>query len=175
MKKETWIYLLAFLSGVLFVNLLDGVIENSNYILNRYTLVTLTFQEIVYEEYFIHILCLRLRSAAVLWAISKLLPERLVKVGFAIAISILSGSVVAMSILANGIWGIWFFIVSLFPHIFFYGMAYGIWYSMPSSYKIEGERRANRLSTVLILVLTVIGCAFEAYISPILLENVIKF
>lgn len=174
-KKEIWIYLLAFLSGVLFVNFFDGTMENSSYLLNRYTLMTLTFQEIVYEEYFIYILYLRLRSVIVLWALSKLLSEKLVKAGFAVGISILLGMVAAMSVLVNGIWGIWFFVVSFFPHIFFYGFAYRIWYSMTSSYKIEGERRRRRLLMLIILVLTIIGCACEAYISPVLLENIIKF
>lgn len=175
MKKETWIYVLAFLGGVLLVNLLDSVTESGNYILNRYTLVTLTFQEIVYEEYFIYILCLRMRAVIALWALSKLFAERLVKVGVVIGISGLSGVMAAMSVLVNGIWGIWFFIMSIFPHIFFYGFAYRIWYGMSSSYKIESERRKKRLLMALMLVLVIIGCACEAYVSPVLLEHIIKF
>ena len=175
MKKETWIYLLAFLIGVLLVNLMDDAMGTGNSILNRYTLRTLTFQDIVYEEYFIYILCLRMRGVIALWALAKLLPERLVKTGVLIGICCLSGVMIAMSLLMNGIWGIWFFISSIFPHIFFYGFAYKIWYDMSSSYKIESERRKKRLLIVLIFVLILIGCASEAYVSPVLLEQVIKF
>lgn len=166
-------YILAFLGGVLLVNLLEGTMDISINILNRYTLAALTFQEIVYEEYFLYILLLRFRTLAGIWLFSKLLPQRFVKKGAVLGISFLAGCVAAMSILANGIWGMWFFVVSLFPHGILYGGAYGIWYHA-SPYKIEGNGKSNLWLGICILLLVFIGCVCEAYIGPVLMEKVIS-
>ena len=172
-KKENGIYLLAFVCGIMLVNLLGNTTWANNSILNRYSLGTLSFREIVYEEYFLYILLLRFRTLAGIWLFSKLLPQRFVKKGAVLGISFLAGCVAAMSILANGIWGMWFFVVSLFPHGILYGGAYGIWYHA-SPYKIEGNGKSNLWLGICILLLVFIGCVCEAYIGPVLMEKVIS-
>ncbi len=166
-------YILAFLGGVLLVNLLEGTMDTSSMILNRYTLAALTFQEIVYERYFLYILLLRFRTLAGIWLASKLLPQKFVKKGAVLSVSLLAGCVAAMSILANGIWGMWFFVVSLFPHSIFYGGAYGIWYHA-SPYRMEGNGNTRLLLGFCIVLLVFIGCVCEAYIGPILIEKIIS-
>ena len=164
-------YMLAFLSGVLLINLLEGTMDISTNILNRYTLSALTFREIVYEEYFLYILVLRFRTLAGLWLFSKLLPQRFVKKGTVFILCFLTGCVAAMSILVNGIWGMWFLVVSLFPHGIFYGVACGIWYHS-SPYKIEGK--SHLLWGFFIIIMVFVGCVCEAYIGPVLLEKIIS-
>ena len=180
MKKENWIYLLAFLCGVVLGNVLgteDGV---NGGLLNRYSLATLSFQMIEHEEYLIQVLVLRFRTVAGLWILSRIIPAKMVVVGFAGVISMMLGMIMAFSILTNGIWGSFFFLCALLPHGIFYGMAYFLWEnasggSSYGNYGGAGGRREKILATALILMVTAIGCICEAYISPIVMENVIKF
>lgn len=180
MKKENGIYLLAFLCGVVIVNLLGIDTWANSSILNRYSLASLSFQEIAYEEYFVQVLLLRLRTIAVLWILSRVVPKKIVVIGFAGVISIMLGGILAMSILANGIWGIFFFLSALLPHGIFYVLAYTLWSNAvrSNSYNNYTTTMINKekiLVTVLVFMLTIIGSICEAYICPILMKNVIKF
>lgn len=168
MKKENWIYLLAFLCGVIIINLLGRDVWVNSSLLNRYNLMALSFREIEHEEYLVQILLLRFRTVAGLWVIAQVVPKKVVVVGFAGGISLMLGSIMTMFIIINGMWGILFFLSALLPQGIFYGMAYRLW----SNITRNDEKVAI---TALILMLTVVGCTCEAYISPVLIENVIKF
>ena len=67
MKRENGICLLAFLIGVIVTNLLGADELTNSGLLNKYNLATLSFRGIVYEEYFLHVLLLRLQTVAALW------------------------------------------------------------------------------------------------------------
>lgn len=175
MKKENGIYLVAFIAGVIIVNLVGNATWANSSILNRYSLANLSFQGIVYEEYLLQILFLRFRTVIVLWMLSKLFTKRVISVGYAIVMCVMLGGIIAMAILANGVWGVLFFISALMPHILFYGVAFAIWSNTQVRYSMEGTKSVSYIFGILILVLTVVGCICEAYISPVFMENVIKF
>lgn len=175
MKRENVIYLLAFLCGVVVVNVLGNRAWTDYSSLNRYSLASLSFQGIVYEEYFFQVLCLRLRTVVGLWVCAKLVPKKVVVVGFALVMCGILGGVTAMAILANGLWGILFCLCALMPHIICYGAAYILWGNTKVSFSGEGKRTTDYLATILIVMLIGIGCVLEAYISPILIENLIKY
>ena len=175
MKRENWIYLLSFLFGIVMINLLASTtwINSSN--LNRYSLASLSFRGIVYEEYFFHVFFLRMRTAFVLWVLTKLLPKKMVSAGFGVLSCCMLGGVLAFMILVNGLWGILFCICAFFPHAICYGAAYMLWRNSTEKYLIENLRREKYFVAALILVLIGIGCVCETYITPILLENIIKY
>lgn len=175
MKREKGICLLAFLSGVIIINLLGNTAWVNDSTLNRYSLASLSFRGIVYEEYFLHVLFLRLRTVLALWVASKLVPKKMVVVGFAVVTCVMLGGVTAMAILANGLWGILFCICAFLPHVLCYGAAYVLWGNMQIGYSYEGSRKADYLAVVFISMLIVIGCVLETYISPVLIENLIKY
>lgn len=175
MKRENVICFLAFLCGVVVVNLFGNMAWVNNSTLNRYTLVTLSFRGIVFEEYFFHVLFLRLRTVFGLWFISKIISKKMVVVCFATVICGILGCVTAIAILSNGLWGILFCLCAFFPHAICYGLAYVLWGNLQGSYVGERNKRSEYIAVLLIGMLIIIGCILEAYISPILMENLIKY
>ena len=175
MKRENGIYLLAFLCGIVIVNLPGNVSWTNHSILNRYSLASLSFQGIVYEEYFFEILFLRFQTVAVLWMCSKLISKNIVRIGFALIICGILGGIMSIAILANGLWGILFCICALLPHAICYFVAYLLWGNSTVGYVGESKRRMDYFTTALIMILIGIGCILEAYISPVLIENLIKY
>lgn len=166
MKREYVICILAFLCGVIIVNFLGNVTWVNISALNRYSLASLSFEEIKYEEYFLQILFLRFRTVGSIWIVSRLIPKNIVATGFSVIICVMLGGVAAMSILTNGVWGLLFYLCAIMPHILCYGSAWIFW---------SKEKKEHYLFTILILVLVGIGCVLEAYVSPILVKCVIKY
>lgn len=176
--KVNWkngIYLLAFLFGIIFVNLPGNEVWTDNSILNRYSLASLSFQGIVYEEYFYEVLLLRFRTVVSLWMCSKFISKRVVKIGFAIIMCAVWGGITAIAILANGLWGILFCLCALFPHSVCYILAYTLWGRETAGYLNIEKRKVDFASAILMIVLIGIGCLLETYISPVLIENLIKY
>lgn len=172
MKSENWIYLSAFFFGVLVVNILDNSAGINSSLLNRYYLASLSFREIVYEEYFFWILALRMKTVIVLAIGSRLVSKKIMLYGFAIIMCIILGSVTVMMILANGIWGILFLLCGLMPQVLFYMMAFFVW---KRECVIRTGDKQKFIERIYILVLVVLGCICEAMISPIIIENIIKY
>jgi len=174
MKWEKRISLLAFVSGVIVMNLLGDVVYTNQSILSRYNLVRFTFEEINFQEYLLEILLLRFRTVAGLWILSKLLPKKIVAVGFMIMIGFMFGSLIAIFIIVNGIWGILLFLGVIFPHILCYAGAFWVW-CREHKESVGGRRLSeDYLLLLLVAILMVIGCWLEAYLSPVLVENIIK-
>lgn len=174
MKREYVVCILAFLCGVIIVNLFGTVTWINNSTLNRYSLASLSFEDINYEEYFLQILCLRFRTVFGIWIVSRLIPKNIVAIGFSMAVCALSGGVAAMSVLVNGIWGMLFYLCAMLPHILIYGMAWNFWNNGKKEHFVSGERKERYLSAFVILVLVGIGCILEAYVSPIFVRTAIK-
>lgn len=175
MKWKNGICLLAFLCGIIIVNLPGNEAWANNSILNRYSLATLSFQGIDYEEYFYEVLFLRFQTVVSLWICSKFVSKRIVKVGFAIIMCAFWGGIITIAILANGLWGILFCLCAIFPHSVCYVLAYTLWGRETIGYVNIEKRKVDFAATILIIVLIGIGCLLEAYISPVLIENLIKY
>lgn len=175
MKREYVICSLAFLCGVIIVNFLGDITWINNSILNRYSLASLSFDKIQYEEYFLEIVFLRFRTVVSIWMVSKLIPKKLVTVGVAVIICVILGGVAAISILVNGVWGLLFCLCVVMPHILCYGSAWILWSRGGERTIVSGKCIEQYIVTVLILMLIAIGCVLEAYVSPILVKSVIGY
>ncbi len=174
-KQKRWMFLLAFLCGVGIVNIIGSRTWANNSLLNRHSLGMLSFEEISYEEYFVKILFLRIRTLIFLWILEKLISKKVTALGFGCFISIMTGGILTMLILANGVWGIFFLLSALLPHGIFYVLAYLLWCNTGLTYTVEGSRKERWLVSLLILLLIVIGSICEAYVCPFLVKNVIYF
>ncbi len=175
MKQKNWIYVFTFLAGVILVNLTGSAIESGNSILNRYNLMGLTFEEIIFEKYFVEILFLRLRTVIILWILTRIMPKKLVSTGFALLIFFVLGGMVAVCILVNGLWGVIFFLGVLFPHSICYGIAFVFWSSRKREYLAVQNKMETYVVNMLIILFVCAGCFMEAYISPIIIKNIIKY
>ena len=175
MKWEKWIYLFSFMCGVVFVNIgLDqlGIRRDG---INRYHLATLSFREIVYEEYFLHIFFLRFKTVAGVWIGTKFFPKRIFLNVFAVCTCVALGSVLAMAILENGVWGAWFYISALIPQILFYIMAFMLWRNGRDVSYVGTNKGEVNLKKIFFILLILLGCVCEAFISPVIVQNVIKY
>ncbi len=134
-------------------------------VLNKYNLQSMQLRDIAYDEYFVQILALRCKTLLGVWCVSKIISNKFVIYIFSGLICMMLGGILTMAILTNGVWGILFFISSFLPHGIFYLLVYLIWRNHDDSFKGK---------TFLIIVLTLIGCLCEAYVSPFILGYVIK-
>ena len=175
MKWENRIYLLAFLSGVICINMFGTTTLANNSMLSRYNLAALSFQQIVFEEYFFNVLFLRLRTVFVLWIASGFFPKKAVVFAFACIMCSLMGGIIALSIMANGLWGIWFCLCAFFPHGICYGVVYVMWKNLCLWYGESRERKEKTFMVAIMMVLMGIGSMLEAYVCPVLLQNIIKY
>lgn len=175
MKWENRIYLLSFLSGVICINMFGTTTLANSSTLSRYNLAALSFQQIVYEEYFFCVLFLRLRTVFGLWIASRLLPRKAVVHIFACIMCSLMGGIAALSIMTNGLWGIWFFLCAFFPHGICYGVVYVMWKNLCLWHEEGRDRKEKAFVVTIMMVLMGIGSILEAYISPVLLQNIIKY
>ena len=148
-------------------------------ILNRNNMLLLQLEEVASDFYFIHVLFLRLEMILMLWVLSRILPRRIIVIGTGDVICLVLGMIMAASVWSNGIWGSWFVVCALLPQGIFYLLGYRIWRKVGLGYEKMayggGYVRKERILTGgVIVAMVVIGCLCEAYLSPKILENVIK-
>jgi len=174
-KWENRIYLLAFLSGVICINMFGTTTLVNNSMLSRYNLATLSFRQIVYEEFFFKVLFLRFRTVFGLWIASKFLPKKVVVLIFACIMCSLMGGIIAWTIIANGLWGILFCFCAFLPHGICYGVVYVMWKNLCLWYDESRDGKEKIFVVVIMMILIGIGSILEAYISPVLLQNITKY
>lgn len=155
------------------VNMLGAKVSGS--MLNRYNLTAMSFKQIVYDEYFYEILFLRIRTVLGLWIVSKIFSKKWVMLGFACVMCSFMGAIMAMSIMENGLWGILFCVCAFFPHGICYGVAYVMWSNLCVASAMEREKKERYFVMTIIMLLIGIGSMLETYISPVLLQNIIKY
>ena len=174
-KWEKWLYLLSFIGGVIVINMSGNYFQMNQNLLNRYNLASLSFREIVYEEFLMQILFLRFKTLLGIWLGTKFFPKRIIANAFAVVMCMIFGGILGMAILENSIWGIWFFCCALVPQIIFYLVAFVLWKKQDLGYVIGRNKKEKYLEIIVILVWVVLGCICEAFISPVVIENVIKY
>ena len=172
-KWKNKIYLLAFISGIVAMNIFGT--EVSNGMLNRYSLAAMTFGQIVYEEYFLYILFLRLQTVLSLWIFSKFVPSKWVMLLFACIICSLMGGIMALCMIENGLWGMIFYGVAFLPHGICYGMAYVLWNNMYCVNMQMKNTREQYVRMAVMVLLIGVGCVVEAYVVPVLVKNIVKY
>ena len=86
------------------------------------------------------------------------------------------GLVVSMATMQYGIFGLWLYVVSIFPQYIFYGVAfYIIANNLVKSKKNETKKPNYRLVATIIIscLLVLIGTCTEAFINPSFMKNII--
>ena len=175
MKKGKALYLSAFLCGVIITNILESnALIDSSY-LYRYNLMRLNFEQIDHDAYLIQLLLLRIRILGVLWILGKIVPTKALRYTFGIFICVLLGMIFTLSIIANGIWGIIIMFAIMFPQWIFYMGAFALWEGYKYQYSQISQKKWDVERTVVIVLLVIIGCVCESYISPLLVNYVIKY
>ena len=87
-----------------------------------------------------------------------------------------AGLIISMASMQYGIYGIWLYIVSVFPHYIFYTIAMIVlinWKFTPNDFRRIRGTRQGMLALVCTCVLVIVGTYLEAYINPTLIKDVI--
>jgi len=86
------------------------------------------------------------------------------------------GLVVSMATMQYGIFGLWIYVVSIFPQYIFYGLAfYIIANNLVKSKKQESIKPNYRFvaSIIISCILVLLGTCTETFINPSLMKNII--
>ena len=167
MKRNGWICLFAFLLGCIIINLWENGTGDCLTHLNRYQLHMLYTQGVSEDTYFLHVFFLRMKTILILFVATRIFQKRIVAISFGCLISMMTGMLLCLMLMSNGIWGILLFLGAMLPHGVFYLLAYLYW--------IRQERKEYRVKTVFIVLLVLLGIACESYVCPFVLESFIKY
>lgn len=173
MKREYWIFMLSFLSGVLLANMFRMQAAAESSLLNRYSLRTVSLSGIDENGYFVTILLMRLRTVIVLWMLSRILSRKIVVRMLTVLIFMIIGVIVTILVIENGVWGILFLLSSMFPHGLIYGIALYLWNGVESQ-PLSIRRSNHYIQLGVIWLLCLFGVFGEAFISPLCVMFAIK-
>lgn len=155
------------------MNLLGTKVNSGS--LNRYSLATMSFGRVVHEEYFFRVLFLRLRTIIGLWIISRFFSRKWVMFMFVCIICCFLGGITALSVMENGVWGVLFCTCAFLPQGIFYMIAYTMWNNLHITSVVENRKKERYAIYATSLAMLVIGIVSEVYITPVLLQNIIKY
>lgn len=170
-KQIVAFYMLGFLIGILYANLVSKQYMTVSGIFNEYFLKQYASTDIILEDYVWYILGVRLLPFIVICILGCTKLRKITVVGTLAWTGFSCGMLMATSIMKLGMKGVFLCIVGITPQVFFYLLAYSIllwyFYSYPQS-------RWNMGKMVFVLLTFSIGIVMEGYVSPILMKLFIK-
>lgn len=170
-KQLLVLYMLGFLAGILYANIVSKQYVTVTGIFNEYFLNQYAQTEVVVEEYIWYIIqvralplilicllgCTKLKKPTVLLC--------LLWTGFS------TGMLAVSSVMHLGLKGILLCVVGMMPHFIFYILAYTVllwfFYNYPNT-------KWNSGKTLFVILTFMIGMILESYVNPILMKVFIK-
>lgn len=168
LKKKLYTYvLLAFFSGILYVNLMARELGEVNEVFDTYTLKQYQNMDINTGRYFMYILRIRIVPVGIILGLVFTRFRKIAAWGTIGWTCFLCGFLMADAILGLGIKGSLLCLVAGFPHFLFYFIAYAIilWYGL-----IYPQGHWNLTKTVFITGTMLIGIFLEAYLNPVIIK-----
>ncbi len=121
----------------------------------------------VAEEYFWYVVRSRVFPFILLCVLGCIKWKKALVSALMIWTGFLTGITCVSAAIQSGIKGILFCVAGIFPHMIFYGFAYGIFILYLYYYP---RRQWNSTKTVFVLLLMFMGILLETYLSPMLLK-----
>lgn len=164
-------YMLGFLAGILYTNIVSADYVATMGIFNEYFLNQYVQTEVVVPELFWYILKVRVMPFLMMAMAGCLKIRKAVVVIFLAWTGFISGILITSAVMKMGIRGIIFCMIALMPHFLFYIVAYLIlmWYLF-----FYPAFRWNMSQTMALILLFGMGIALECYVNPILMKMFIK-
>lgn len=175
-KRFLIVLFLGIISGTLFANFLgtkhisDWGIFDVAY-MEKYSTITIDYPKLwqyVAED--------RLRDIIFLCIISLTAISISIFMLYLFYIGIGIGLVISMATMQYGIFGLWIYVVSIFPHYIFYGLAlYLIGKNLTKKSNFHVKKDNYRLAMYIFIsfLLVLIGSCTEAFINPGFMKNII--
>ena len=157
----------SFLVGILYVNLVVGVSEDTGGFLNRGFFEQYQNIEIKIGKYILYLLRIRFIPLAVMTALAFTRFRKVAVWGFIGWTGFLGGFLMAVSVLHIGLKGSLFCIVGVFPQTLFYIPAYIVvlWYAINTP-----QSQWDLHKTVFITGSMLSGILSEAFMNPVIMK-----
>ena len=165
-KKGSLIGIFSFLIGIVLVNLIGEDYLSTHGVIPFWSELSTGFSKVSYDRYFCYILLQRLKIIIVIALLTHITSRELIAKATPAFFFFLIGVFMTMSIMDRGIYGVLIVLTAMFPQWLCYVTAF-LFYA---KYK---EREKRKLQVAMILVFLLAGCVSEAYISPLLLKNIV--
>ena len=159
-QKNRIIYALCFLAGILLVNLMGNGLLNTYGVTSFWDQSAVTFWSMSYDQYFWYIFFLRTKGLILILLLGTIFGRRVVTRVFLALFLFLTGTFITMSVIERGLSGIAAVLLAMLPQWIFYLLAFTVY---------ERERKI----IVVCVLLVVLGCLAEGYISPFFLKKVL--
>ncbi len=165
-KKSSLIGILSFLIGIVLVNLIGEDYFSAHGIIPFWSELSTGFSNVSYDRYFCYILIQRLKVTIGIILLANVISRELMVKTAPCCLFFLIGIFMTMSIMDRGIYGVVIVLAAMFPQWLCYSAAF-LFYAKCR------EREKGKLQMVMIFVFLLAGCVSEAYVSPLLLKNII--
>lgn len=165
-KKSSLIGILSFLIGIVLVNLIGEDYLSTHGIIPFWSELSTGFSNVSYDRYFCYILLQRLKVIIVIALLTNIISRELIAKTAPCFLFFLIGIFMTMSIMDRGIYGVVIVLAAMFPQWLCYSAAF-LFYAKCR------EREKRKLQVAVIFVFLFAGCVSEAYVSPLLLKNII--
>lgn len=127
--------------------------------------------DVIAEKYFWYVIKDRVFCLLLICVLSCVKWKKLFVSLCMILIGFFTGTFCVASVLHLGIKGILLCIAGFFPQMLFYGFSYGMlfiyWFHYPA-------RQWNRVKTLFIFILFMIGLVLEIYVNPLVVKYIIR-
>ena len=175
-KRFLIILFLGMISGTLFANFYGtnhisdwGIFDNVY--MEKYNTITIN-----YPTLWKYVAQDRIRDIIFLSIISLTSISVSIFMLYLFYIGIGIGLVVSMATMQYGIFGLWIYVVSIFPQYIFYGLAFYIIANNLVKNKKQESKKPNYRFVVSIIIsclLVLLGTCTEAFINPSFMKNII--
>lgn len=167
----TAFYMVGFLVGILYANLISRQYIMASGIFSEYFLSQYAAIEVIAEEYLSYILQVRLVPIIVLVIFGQTRFRKPMVIFWLVWVGFSSGMLLVAAIVQLGAKGILLCVIGSTPQFVFYLLSYVVllwyFYTYPAS-------RWNYGKTVFVILTLVLGIASEAYVNPILMKMFIN-
>lgn len=170
-KQLLVLFMLGFLAGILYANIVSKQYVTVTGIFNEYFLNQYVQTEVVVEEYIWYIMQVRLLPFAIICILGCTRLKKpavllcLLWTGFS------TGMLAVASVMHLGMKGIMLCVVGIMPHFIFYILSYTVllwyFYNYPNT-------RWNSGKTMFVVLTFAIGIILESYMNPILMKAFIR-
>lgn len=164
-------YMLGFLAGILYANLMSGQYLTSSGIFNEYFLKQYAQTDVVTEEYIWYIIGVRGIPFVTFAMIGFTRMRKLASSGLLLWTGFSCGMVAVGAVMKMGLKGLLLCLVGITPQFCFYAPAYIvlIWY-----FYTYPQSRWNNSKTIFIVLAFLAGLVMEGYVNPVLMKAFIK-
>lgn len=185
MKKNTFLFFLVFLSGVICANILGVVLGRELGAMNEYFMNRYMYADIQGRELFPFLFYKRIPEFSLLLILSVGIYGSLVIDGYIAYLGFSLGFLSVISIMSSGIRGVLLMIGFFLPQWLFYVPALILWRTklrqhkgLEQEYSFWEKRRKEGMKFAVVtagtVMLVLLGLFMESYVNPFFLQNIIR-